>query len=402
MLKDSSHHRVLIVGGGSAGITVAARLLRSGQDDVAIIEPSEKHYYQPLWTLVGGGRAPAAASVRAQAKVMPKGVEWIKDRATDIDPDNNTVTIGSGGKVEYDYLVVCPGIQLDWDQIPGLQQSVGKDGVSSVYDYDLAPKTWEFMKDLRGGTAVFMMPAGAIKCPGAPQKIAYLASHWWQQQGVLKDIQVILLVPGAKLFGVPEFCTVLERVVDRYGIDLRLQHEPVEIKPDTKEAVFLNRRDGAEERVSISYDVMHVAPPQSAPDWIKKGPLANDEPTGYVDVDKHTHQHVRWPNVFALGDAGSTPNSKTGAAIRSQAPVVTANLLAVMAGEDLPAEYDGYAACPFTTARNKMLLAEFDYTMKPHPTIPFINTQKERRDMWYLKKYGLPFFYWNLMLRGRG
>ena len=402
MLKDSSHHRILIVGGGSAGISVAARLRRSGQDDVAIIEPSEKHYYQPLWTLVGGGCAPAAESVRAQAKVMPKGVHWIKDSATEIDPDNNTVTIGSGGKVEYDYLVVCPGIQLDWDKIPGLQESLGKDGVSSNYDYDLAPKTWEFLKDLRGGTAVFMMPAGAIKCPGAPQKIAYLASHWWQQQGVLKDIQVILLMPGAVLFGVPEFCRVLDDVVDRYGIDVRFEHEMTEIKPETKEAVFLNRKDGAEESVSISYDVMHVAPPQSAPDWIKKSPLATSEPTGYVDVDKNTHQHVRWPNVFALGDAGSTPNSKTGAAIRRQAPVVTSNLLALMAGGDLSEEYDGYAACPFTTARNKMLLAEFDYTMKPHPTIPFINTQKERRDMWYLKRYGLPFFYWNLMLRGRG
>ena len=119
-----------------------------------------------------------------------------------------------------------------------------------------------------------------------------------------------------------------------------------------------------------------------------------------MDVDKHTHQHVRWPNVFSLGDVGSTPNSKTGAAIRKQAPVLTKNLLAVMNGKDPSAEYDGYAACPFTTARNKVLLAEFDYTMKPHPTIPLINTQKERRDMWYLKRWGLPFLYWNLLLRG--
>lgn len=400
MKEKSSHHRILIIGGGNAGISVAARLRRAGQDDVAIIEPSDTHYYQPLWTLVGGGCAPAKETARAQAKVMPKGVHWIKERSTDIDPNNQTVSLGSGNLIGYDYLVVSPGIQLDWDKIPGLSRTLGKDGVSSNYDYDLAPKTWEFLKGLRRGTAVFTMPSGPFKCPGAAQKIAYLAAHYWQQQGVLDDIHVILVIPGQKLFGVPEFCVVLERVVERYGIDVRFEHELVEVNPETREAILVNRREGSGEKVSVHYDVMHTVPPQSAPDWIKKSPLATAEPTGYVDVDKHTHQHVRWPNVFSLGDACSTPNSKTGAAIRKQAPVVTKNLLAVMNGKDPSEKYDGYAACPFTTARNKMLLAEFDYTMKPHPTIPLINTQKERRDMWYLKRWGLPFLYWNFILRG--
>ncbi|MFQ5477896.1 MAG: FAD-dependent oxidoreductase [Candidatus Binatia bacterium] len=399
MTKDS-HHRIVIVGGGSAGIAVAARLRRLGQADVAIIEPSDKHYYQPLWTLVGGGCAPAAASERDESKLIPLGVRWIKDRAVEIDPDSRAVTIGSGLAIGYDFLVVCPGIQLDWDKIPGLGDALGKEGVSSNYDFDLAPKTWEFLKDLRGGTALFTMPTGPIKCPGAPQKTAYLAAHWWQLQGVLKDIHVVLAVPMPKLFGVPEFRVVLEQVVERYGIDVRFEHQLVEVKRESKEVVFKTANEG--ETVSIPYDVMHTAPPQSAPDWIKKGPLSADDATGYVEVDKHTHQHLRWPNVFSLGDACSTPNSKTGAAIRKQAPVVAKNLLAVMDGKDPSERYDGYAACPFTTARNKMLLAEFDYSMKPHPTIPLIDTQKERRDMWYLKRWGLPFFYWNLMLRGLG
>lgn len=400
MKGQSSHHRILIVGGGNAGISVAARLRRAGQDDVALVEPSDKHYYQPLWTLVGGGCAAAKESVRDQVTVIPRGVRWIKDRATVIDPDNQTVAIGSGELVGYDYLVVAPGIQLDWDKIHGLGGTLGKHGVSSNYDYDLAPKTWEFVRSLRRGTAVFTMPSGPIKCPGAAQKIAYLAAHYWQQQGVLGDIHVILALPTPTLFGVPEFRVVLEKVVERYGIDVRFEHELVEVDPDAREATLVNRQGGAGERVRLPYDVMHVVPPQSAPDWIKKSPLATASPTGYVEVDKHTHQHVRWRNVFSLGDAGSTPNSKTGAAIRKQAPVVTANLLAVMSGRDPSARYDGYAACPFTTARNKMLLAEFDYTMKPHPTIPLIDTQKERRDMWYLKRRGLPFLYWNLILRG--
>jgi sulfide:quinone oxidoreductase len=392
--------RIMIIGGGTAGISVAARLRRAGQHDIALVEPSNVHYYQPLWTLVGGGRAPISRSVRDEADVMPKGVQWIQDWAEEINPDSQVVRTRTGVKLGYDFLVVCPGIQLDWSRIPGLTETLGRNRVSSNYSYDLAPKTWEFLKDLRGGVALFTHPSGPIKCAGAPQKIAYLAADWWRKQGVLKDIKVVLALPTPAIFGVPEFARVLEQVVDRYGIDLRLQHELIEVDPDRREAVLVDRQ--ADQKLRLSYNFLHAVPPQSAPDWIKQGPLADPkDPNGYVEVDKHTHQHVRYPNVFALGDAGSTPNSKTGAAIRKQAPVVVKNLLAVMADREPPAKYDGYASCPLTTARNRMLLAEFDYTMKPHPTIPLMNTQRERYDMWLLKRYGLPFMYWNLMLQGR-
>ena len=392
--------RIVIIGGGTAGISVAARLRRAGQADITLVEPSKVHYYQPLWTLVGGGRAPVSRSVRDEAGVIPKGVNWIQDFAEEIDPDGQVIATRAGVRIGYDFLVVCPGIQLDWGRIPGLSETLGRGGVSSNYRVDLAPKTWDSLKDLRGGVALFTHPSGPIKCAGAPQKIAYLAADWWQKQGVLKDIQIVLALATPAIFGVPEFARVLERVVDRYGIDLRLQHELTEVDPDRREALLVDRQ--ADKKFKLSYDFLHAVPPQSAPDWIKVGPLADPkDPNGYVEVDKNTHQHARYPNVFALGDAGSTPNSKTGAAIRKQAPVVVENLLAVMAGREPPARYDGYASCPLTTARKRMLLAEFDYTMRPHPTIPGINTQRERYDMWLLKRYGLPFMYWNLMLRGR-
>jgi sulfide:quinone oxidoreductase len=401
-MAQVSRHRIVIVGGGSAGISVAARLVHSGEHDVAVIEPSEVHYYQPLWTLVGGGLAPVAESARPELAVMPKGVEWVKDRATAIEPATQTVTLGSGATVGYDFLVVCPGLALDWDRLPGAADTLGRDGVSSNYQVDLAPKTWEMIKDLRRGTAVFTMPSGPIKCAGAPQKIAYLAADWWRKQGVLRDIHVVLLLPTPAMFGVVEFSRVLEGVAARYGIDVRLQHEAVEVNPESKELVVANRQNGGDDKFTLGYDFAHLVPPQSAPAWIKQGPLADPaNPGGYVEIDKSTLRHTRYPNVFSLGDAGSSPNSKTGAAIRKQAPIVVDNLRAVMAGRDPTASYDGYASCPLTTARNKMLLAEFDYTMKPHPTIPLIDTQKERYDMWLLKRYGLPFLYWNLMLKGR-
>ncbi len=395
----SKHHQVVIVGGGTAGISVAARLLKD-LDDVAVIEPSDKHYYQPLWTLVGGGCATIDQTERPEQSVMPKGATWIKDAADAFDPDNNAVHTANGDTYTYNALVVCPGIQLDWDKIAGLEPTLGKNGVSSNYLPELAPKTWEFIQATTSGTAVFTMPAGPIKCAGAPQKIAYLACDYWREHGVLDKIDVHLVLPTPGMFGVPVFSNELDQVVADYGIDVHFKADLTSVDADTKTATFKSMDEGGE-GFELHYDMMHVVPPQSAPDWVKQSPLAQDTPAGYVDVDKHTHQHVKYPNVFALGDAGSTPNSKTGAAIRKQAPVVAANVKHQLKGGTPSEKYMGYASCPLTTSRSKMLLAEFDYTMEPTPSIPLINTKKPRRDMWYLKKYGLPALYWNLMLKGR-
>jgi len=395
----NSRHQVVIIGGGSAGIPVAARLLKKGYSDVAVVEPSDKHYYQPLWTLVGGGCAKASTSERSEASVMPKGATWIRQAATAFRPDENIVVLGDGSEVEYDVLVVAPGIQLDWDRTDGLHGALGVDGVSSNYRFDLAPKTWDFVRGLRSGTAVFTMPSGPIKCAGAPQKIAYLASDYWRKEGVLNNIDVHLVLPTPRTFGIPEIADELDKVASGYGITLHFQSEMTAVDP-TSRSITVTSLDGASS-TTLDYDVLHAVPHQSAPDWIKNSPLATSEPTGYVEVDKHTMQHVRYPNIFSLGDASSTPNSKTGAAIRKQAPVVVANIDAYLTGQSLSAEYGGYASCPLTTARNKMLLAEFDYSMQRTPSFPVINLVKPRRDMWFLKKYGLPFLYWNLMLTGR-
>lgn len=398
-MTTTAHHRVVIVGGGSAGISVAARLRRQ-VDDVAVIEPSDKHYYQPLWTLVGAGCAKAEKSRRSELSVMPKDVTWIKDAVIAFDPDNNAVETERGKTIGYDVVVVCPGIQLDWDRVPGLQGTLGRDGVSTNYTYELAPKTWEFIRGTTSGTALFTMPSGPIKCAGAPQKIAYLACDYWREQGVLDDIDVHLVVPTPGIFGIPVLARELEKVIDGYGIEVHYSAELDSVDPDGRKASFKPMDEGGS-GFTLPYDVMHVAPHQSAPDWVKASPLAVDGPGGWVDVDKHTLQHVRYPNVFALGDAGSTPNSKTGAAIRKQAPVAAANVLRQLEGQDPTERYGGYASCPITTSRSSMLLAEFDYSLEPTPSIPVINTLKPRRDMWYLKKYGLPFLYWNLMLKGR-
>ena len=400
-MAAGGHHKILIIGGGTAGIAVAAKLRRQGETDIGLIEPSDRHYYQPLWTLVGGGCATVAETERSEASVMPKGVAWVKAAAESIDPDEQTVAVSNGATIGYDYLIVCPGIQLDPGNVAGMSEALDTPGVSTNYLLESAPDTWRNIQGTRNGTAIFTMPAGPIKCAGAPQKIAYLAADYWRQQGTLGSTRVVLVLPTPGMFGVPVFAEELERVVARYGIEVHKNSELVEIDGVGKTAVIRNNSDDTSQ--TIPFDMAHVVPPQSAPDWIKASPIADpDNPGGYVQVDKNSLQHTRYPNIFALGDAGSSPNSKTGAAIRKQYPVVVSNLLDVMAGRPASASYGGYASCPLTTARDKMLLAEFDYTMEPRPSFPFIDTTKERKDMWYLKRYGLPKLYWNVMMKGLG
>ncbi|MFP8882947.1 NAD(P)/FAD-dependent oxidoreductase [Streptomyces mangrovi] len=392
--------RVLIVGGGSAGISTAARLRRAGVRDITVIDPSDVHWYQPLWTLVGGGQASLRITGRPEASVIPEGVRWIRKAAEAVDPGVRTVTLSDGTEAGYDFLVMAPGIQLDWNGVPGLAEAVGHDRVSSNYAPEYAPRTWELIKDMRSGTAVFTHPATPLKCGGAPQKIAYLAADHWRRKGVLDRIRVVLVIPDPALFKVPVWNRELERVARRYGIEVRLNTEMTAVDGDRRTVTLTGRAAGTEE--TLGYDMLHAVPPQSAPDWVKKSPLADPaSPYGFVEADRHTLRHPRHPEVFAIGDVANLPTSKTGAAVRKQAPVVAGNLLDAMRGAEPSHRYDGYTSCPLVTARDRMLLAEFDYDLKPAPSFPLIDTTRERRDMWLFKRYGLPPVYWRGMLTGR-
>lgn len=392
-------HTVVIIGGGTGGITVAARLRRKGIRDIAIIEPSETHWYQPLWTLVGGGLEPAQKTRRTMASVIPKDVTWIKNFATAVDPSTNTVELRDGSSIQYEWLVVSPGLQLDWDRIPGLKETIGTNGVSSNYSIELAEQTWENIRGMRSGTALFTMPKGPIKCAGAPQKIAFLACDYWQKEGVLKDIDVHLVLPTPKMFGIKEFSDSLEKVAHRYGITVHVASEMTAIDGPSRTATIASGDN--HESSHLTFDIAHIVPPQSAPDWIKNSSLADQENPGkYVKVDKHTLQHTDYPNIFALGDCTTTPNSKTGAAIRKQAPVLVPNLISAMKGAALSESYDGYASCPLVTSRHTCIMAEFDYNLKRTPSFPVIDLTKERRDMFIVKRWLLPLMYWRFMLKG--
>ncbi|MCY0889189.1 MAG: FAD/NAD(P)-binding oxidoreductase [Alicyclobacillaceae bacterium] len=392
------HYRVVVVGGGSGGITVASRLLRearhlSGQ--VAIVEPATKHYYQPLWTLVGGGAAKREVTEREEASVIPEGAVWIKDAVLEFNPKENLVVTAGGSTISYDFLVVAAGIQIDWDKVKGLKETIGKNGVCSNYSYDYVNSTWENIRNFTGGTAIFTQPSTPIKCGGAPQKIMYLADDYFRKSGVRSKSKVMFYNGGPSIFSVKKYADALNKVVERKGIETHYKHNLVAVDGEKKQATFedLNTK----EQHTVQYDMIHVTPPMSAPDFIKKSPLANAD--GWVSVDKFTLQHTAFSNVFGIGDSSSLPTSKTGAAIRKQAPALVHNLLSLMRSEPMVNEYDGYTSCPLVTGYGSLILAEFDYNLEPDETFPFDQGQ-ERFSMYLLKKEMLPIIYWDGMLKG--
>jgi len=390
---------VVIVGGGAGGIAVAASLLkkRSGTS-IAIIEPSDTHHYQAAFTLVGGGVFDDAKTRRPEAKCMPKGVEWIRAAAAGFEPDANQVVLEGGDRVDYRILVVCPGIKLDWDRVEGLRETLGKNRVTSNYLPGMPPYTWECVQATRGGEALFTQPPMPIKCAGAPQKIMYLACDYWRMQGTLKDTHVQFNNAGEVLFGVQTFVPPLMRYVERYGIDLAFKSNLKAIDGPAGKAWFdQTDASGNVTTVEKPFDMIHVCPPQCAPDFVRQSPLADQ--AGWVAVDQETLRHPVYENVFGLGDACSAPNAKTAAAVRKQAPVVVRNVIATLNSKAEESVYDGYGSCPLVVQRGKVVLAEFGYGGKLLPTFPF-DPAVPRWSMWILKTKLLPFLYWDILLKG--
>ena len=433
----SSHHQVIVIGGGTAGIMVAAQLLTQKKaKDVAIIEPADTHYYQPAWTLVGAGMYDFEKTARPMSSVIPKNATWIKDKATGFDPENNIVHTASKGDITYDYLVVAPGLAYDFSLVPGLGEAMDKGVVCSNYT---DPKhTWDVIKNFKGGTALFTQPTTPIKCGGAPQKIMYLAESHFRKSGVRKKTDVIFATGGTVIFGVKEITKTLMEVVDRKDINLRFHHKLVAVdgekqiawyemgKEITAGGCVVISRDKVDDlkldekfqynykdvkvtvegnRYGIHYDMLHTAPPSVAPKFVKDSTLVN--PAGWLDVNHQTMQHNKYPNIFGLGDVSALPTAKTGAAIRKQAPIVVDNIDRLMNTHKMGTQsYNGYSSCPLVTDYGKMVLAEFDYdnNFTPDPKLKqmlIFDSSKEHWRLWMLKKYGLPYLYWNKMMKGK-
>ncbi|MDU8456229.1 MULTISPECIES: FAD/NAD(P)-binding oxidoreductase [Pseudomonas syringae group] len=403
MNASTTSCQILIVGGGAAGIATAASLLaRDAALQITLVDPADTHYYQPGWTMVGAGIFTPQSTARSMASLIPKGVQWIKAAVATFEPQHNTLTLADGRMLAYQQLVVCPGLKLDWAAIDGLVETLGANGVTSNYRYDLAPYTWKLVQGLKQGRALFTQPPMPIKCAGAPQKAMYLSCDHWLKTGRLAQINTQFFNAGGVLFGVADYVPALMKYIERYAIDLKFSHRLVAVDGPGKRATFVcTQADGSSETVEHSFEMLHVVPPQIAPDFIRSSPLA--DAAGWVDVDPATLRHRQFANVHGLGDATNTSNAKTAAAARKQAPVVANNVLVALGRRSESAVYDGYGSCPLTVEKGRIVLAEFTYGGKVAPSFPrwLLDGRQPTRLAWWLKERILPVLYWHGMLKGR-
>ena len=399
----ATKHSVVIIGAGAGGVAVASSLLKRRPNlDIAIIDPSDIHYYQPGWTMVGGGIFSQETTVKTMSSIIPKGVTWIKAAVAAFEPQENRIILEGCRAIEYQNLVVCPGLKLNWAGITGLEETLGQNGVTSNYRFDLAPYTWQLVQQMKSGNAIFTQPPMPIKCAGAPQKAMYLSADHWLKQSVLKNINVKFFNAGPGLFGVKAYVPALMEYIKKYNVDLNFSHKLVRIDGPAKKAWFeTTNAEGEIETIEQSFDMIHVCPPQQAPDFIRASRLV--DAAGWVDVDPKTLRHMTYENIYALGDVINAANAKTAAAARKQAPIVAHNLLTFLDARNKPAHYDGYGSCPLTVERGKIVLAEFGYGGKLLPSFPkwLIDGQKPTRLAWLLKERILPPMYWMGMLKGR-
>ncbi|GAA5970237.1 hypothetical protein JCM11641_001631 [Rhodosporidiobolus odoratus] len=404
----ATYSKYLIVGGGTAGVSVAAQLQRAfaaekrplGQGDIAIVEPAQVHHYQPGWTLVGAGLSSLSQMYKPMNQVIPSGVRRFETAVETFQPEKNTVETADGQKLSYDFLIVAPGLKINFDGVKGLSEGLAdpNGAVSSIYSVDSVEKVWKNIQAFKEGTAIFTQPAGIIKCAGAPQKILWMAESQWRNDGVRDQVSPVFATGTPTMFGVPKYSAALEKIRQERNVEGLFSHNLISIDNSAKTATFSTGADG--KTTTRSFDFLHVVPPQVAPDFIKSSPLA--DAAGWVAVDPGTTQSTKFENVFSLGDASSLPNSKTAAAVTNQAPVLVDNLRALQDGRELPARYDGYASCPLLTGHNELMLAEFKYGGVPKETFSGIFGSQDvpRRAFYHLKKDVFPEVYWRSLVKG--
>ncbi|WP_341486036.1 TIGR01244 family sulfur transferase [Thioclava sp. GXIMD4215] len=394
--------QIVIVGAGAGGIAVASSLKARRADlEIAIIDPADIHYYQPGWTMVGGGIFEPAQTAKTMGSLIPHGVKWIKAAVAAFEPENNAIILDGCRVVKYDRLVVCPGLKLDWAGIEGLEETLGRNGVTSNYRYDLAPYTWQLVSSMKEGRALFTQPPMPIKCAGAPQKAMYLSGDAWFKRGVLNKIDIQFMNAGGVLFGVKDYVPALMKYVEKYDATLNFFHKLVAVDGQAKTATFeVTKPETETQTITTEFDMIHVVPPQTAPDFIRVSPLA--DAAGWVDVDQATLRHKTYDNIWSLGDVMNAPNAKTAAAARKQAPTVAENIMSDLMGKSAHAQYDGYGSCPLTVERGKIVLAEFAYGGVLKPSFPkwLLDGTQPTRAAWFLKEKLLPPIYWKAMLRG--
>ncbi len=385
------------MGGGNAGISLAARLIRDGVQDVTIVAPQPVHRYKPLLNYVGGGQATMADLERPMADVIPGGCRWVRDSVEAVDPAAMTVHTRGAGTLRCSTLVLCPGLGEDWDATPGLQSAYADGWAASTYVPGSAPQVWPRLSSLRGGSVVFTVPPEPASCGPTALKPLLMACDHWQRSGVLSSLEVRLVLPGTTATGVPRADEILERTFASYGIEVLRETRIERVDWDVH---ALTVASGTGRRLLEDVAFAHAVPHYRAPGWIADAGLAAEPAPGLVDIDPHTLRARGHESIWAIGDAADVATRPSGGALRPQVDILARNIAAARNGKPMQ-RYDGYTVVPITLSRRKLMLVEVDRDGRSSPSVPFVDPVRPRRVTWLVDRYVLPVLYFRRILRGR-
>ncbi len=394
--------RFVVAGGSVGGLTVAARLLRAMPEaNVTVIEPNAEHHYQPGYTLVGAGVYTPEEAKWDQKDLMHSSMKWVHDAVAHFEPDRNRVITARGNVVEYDYLVVGLGVQMNPNSVENFHEALESNHVATIYDLDQSIKYNKLMQDFRGGQLVSTYPRGYVKCGGAPQKITWLSEDYWRSAGIRDKVEVDFYTQRHTLFPpVPDVDNAVKPLIEARGIRNHYHHTIKAVDVKGRVAIFEEERpDGSTREVRKQYDLLHLVPGFRTPEPVRQGPLTREGIGGQLSVDRETLQHTHYPNIFGIGDGAATGAAKTAATIRKQAPVVVANMIDMALDREPVAKYDGASGCPLLTRYGRCMMFEFDY--EGNLVNEWIyNSTRETRMWWHFKVHGLKRLYRHAMLNG--
>lgn len=390
----SRHHDVVVLGAGNAGISLAARLRRLGCRDVLVVAPSATHLYRPMLNYVGGGQAALAELTMSTRSVVPRGVEWLRDRAVAVHPDRHEVETAKGERVGYTDLVVATGLEEDLGAVEGLEPALVSGWASTPHLEDRAERTWEAMRPMRRGRVVFTLPPEPAPCGGTGLKPLFLAADHWRRTGALRDVEIHLVTPFASVLDLPVVDGTLGARLEALGV--RVHHGARVASLDhVSRTVRVASAGGTTTLEQVDHAV--VVPHYRGPSWLAA--LSSGD-AGLVDVDPETMAHRAAPDVWSLGDVADLRTRPSGGGLRRQVDVLSDNIARRRLGQELR-RYDGYTIIPVTTDRRRVLLAEMDRDGVPQPTVRWPDLTSPSTWLWAFDRYVEPRVYRYALLRGR-
>lgn len=401
--KSNLAPNIAIIGAGLGGISLSAQLISDLPNaKITLFDADPMLYYQPGFTLIAAGIYDKDDVSYDKKDLINKKVQWVQENVAKLDVESKSLQTTSGATHTYDYLIIATGTTYEFELYKGLSEEIVNDpstNIASIYTADSAVKARDMLKKLakNGGRAIFAEPNTPIKCGGANKKLNFLLEDLARSEGGRDKLEMHLYTGGDSMLSSPVHAKMIEQLYIERDMPYSTRHLLVEVDKERNVAIFEKlmpyRENGqdkvAKERVEVPYDYLFVIPKMKTSDFIAQAGLSISKghtAGNWVDVDKYTLQHKKYPYIFAIGDCAGIPKGKTGASIRKQYPVVAKNLIAHLQGQNLEAKFNGYTACPLLTGYGKAVMVEFNYE-GADPMLPCFGATRESWMNWFIKVY---------------